>query len=185
MTEDTQLLDGMDMKIHMNGNGKVWENRDNGVSKISVVDHINGKECRNTQADCFIVDMEGISQLMEKDITANNSGITFQRNLSRKSSQRGGEKKTNLNVGNERDANFVSTSSPRALVLQGGGDKPAVVTMGTPTTEVHNQTSTMAGNGTMTTDNKISGKRLSFKRSSSSSSWSIQPRKILFFFATL
>ncbi|GAA0166549.1 hypothetical protein LIER_40209 [Lithospermum erythrorhizon] len=113
MTEDTQLLDGMDMKIHMNGNGKVWENRDNGVSKISVVDHINGKDCRNTQADCFIVDMEGISQLMENDITANNSGITFQRNLSRKSSHRGGEKKTNINVGNERDANFVSTLSPR------------------------------------------------------------------------
>lgn len=183
MAENTQLLDSTNMEIHMNGNGKVFENRENGLSKISVIDHINGKEYGNTKADCFIVDMEHISQLMEKDITVNNSGIMLQRNLSRKASQRGGEKKTNASVGNERDANSVSTS-PRAPLLQGGvctHEKGTVVTMGTATIDV----ATMAGNGTITTDNKFGGKRLSFKRSASFSSWAIQPRKILFFFATL
>lgn len=187
MAENTQRLDGMDTEIHLNRSGNLGENRENGVSKISVFDHINGKGYENTQTECFIVDMEHISHLMEKDISANNSGITLQRNLSRKSSQRGGEKKTNGSVGNERDANFVFTS-PRASLSQGGigtPEKPMVVKMGTTLTEVPNQNSPMASNGTLTPDNKFGGRRFSFKGSSSASSWGIHPRKILLFSATL
>ncbi|KAL3627573.1 hypothetical protein CASFOL_028936 [Castilleja foliolosa] len=73
------------------------------VQKIYFTDHLSSKP------DSFVVDMDNISHVMEKDTNA-NSRIT--RNLSRKGSARNGEMKI---TGNERDtANNMITTSPRA-----------------------------------------------------------------------
>ncbi|KAK6797677.1 hypothetical protein RDI58_005379 [Solanum bulbocastanum] len=152
---------------------------------ICVSDHMNGLQYTSTKSDSFVVDMERFSHIIEKDINA-NSRIT--RNLSRKGSFRSGEKKTNSNAVNEKDTNFTA-NSPRASSLLGGGstpEKPMALTTSsdqhTPQTHNH-QITIVAGNGAAaTTESKIGGRRFSFRRSTN---WTIDPRRILLFFATL
>ncbi|MCD7452143.1 hypothetical protein HAX54_015162 [Datura stramonium] len=153
--------------------------------KISVSENIS------TKSDKFVVDMERISHLLEKDINA-NSRITLQRNYSRK----GSFKKTNFNDVNEKDTNLMATSPRASLLGANMPEKPMVVTAGTAdhsTTHVHNQNTMVvaassgaaATSGATTIDSKVVvPRRFSFRRSSSSS-WTIDPRRILIFFATL
>lgn len=155
--------------------------------EICVSDHMNGLQYTSTKSDSFVVDMERFSHIIEKDINA-NSRITLQRNLSRKGSFRSGEKKTNSNAVNEKDTNFTA-NSPRASSLLGGGitpEKPMALTTSsdqhTPQTHNH-QITIVAGHGATTaTESKIGGRRFSFRRSTN---WTIDPRRILLFFATL
>ncbi|KAG5622843.1 hypothetical protein H5410_008061 [Solanum commersonii] len=155
--------------------------------EICVSDHMNGLQYTSTKSDSFVVDMERFSHIIEKDINA-NSRITLQRNLSRKGSFRSGEKKTNSNAVNEKDTNFTA-NSPRASSLLGGGitpEKPMALTTSsdqhTPQTHNH-QITIVAGHGAATaTESKIGGRRFSFRRSTN---WTIDPRRILLFFATL
>uniref|UniRef100_A0A0V0HKM9 Putative ovule protein n=1 Tax=Solanum chacoense TaxID=4108 RepID=A0A0V0HKM9_SOLCH len=154
---------------------------------VCVSDHMNGLQYTSTKSDSFVVDMERFSHIIEKDINA-NSRITLQRNLSRKGSFRSGEKKTNSNAVNEKDTNFTA-NSPRASSLVGGGvtpEKPMALTTSsdqhTPQTHNH-QITIVAGHGAASaTESKIGGRRFSFRRSTN---WTIDPRRILLFFATL
>lgn len=163
------------------------EFEEKGVQEICVSDHINGLQYTTTKSDSFVVDMERFSHIIEKDINA-NSRIT--RNLSRKGSFRSGERRANVN---EKDTNFTA-SSPRANSLLGVGSTPEKP-MAPLTTSVgissdhsapqtHNhQITIVAGHGGATaTESKIGGRRFSFRRSSN---WTIDPRRILLFFATL
>ncbi|XP_016481135.1 uncharacterized protein LOC107802193 isoform X2 [Nicotiana tabacum] len=156
-----------------------------GSKEICVSDHINGLQYASTKSDSFVVDMERFSHIIEKDINV-NSRIT--RNLSRKGSFRSGERKTYSNAANEKDTNFTA-SSPRASLLGGGISTPEKTIVGTtdqPTPQTHNQITIVAGHGGATaTESKISGRRFSFRRTSSTSNWTIDPRRILLFFATL
>ncbi|XP_004248392.3 uncharacterized protein [Solanum lycopersicum] len=138
-------------------------------------------------SESFVVDMEHISHhLVEKEINA-NSRITLQRNHSRK----GSLKKQNFNDINEKDTNLMAISPKGASMPE----KSIVVTSDHSIPHVHNQnTSVVAASSgaaaTTTTTTAIDGKvavskRFSFRRSSSSSPWTIDPRRILIFFATL
>ncbi|XP_033515980.1 uncharacterized protein [Nicotiana tomentosiformis] len=150
---------------------------------------VKGSQEICTKSDSFVVDMERFSHIIEKDINA-NSRIT--RNLSRKGSFRSGERKTYSNAAKEKDTNFTA-SSPRASLLGGGISTPEKTIVGTtdlPTPQTHNQITIVAGHGGATatataTESKISGRRFSFRRTSSTSNWTIDPRRILLFFATL
>ncbi|KAK4723286.1 hypothetical protein R3W88_026065 [Solanum pinnatisectum] len=134
-------------------------------------------------SESFVVDMEHISHhLVEKEINA-NSRITLQRNHSRKNSL----KKQNFNDVNEKDTNLMAISPKGASMPE----KSTVVTSDHSTPHVHNQNTSVvaASSGAATTttiDGKVAvSKRFSFRRSSSSSPWTIDPRRILIFFATL
>ncbi|XP_031130780.1 uncharacterized protein LOC116032395 isoform X2 [Ipomoea triloba] len=150
-----------------------------GSQKISVLDeHTSGTK----PADSFVVDMERFSNnLLEKDLAA-NSRIKLQRSLSRKGSVRSSERKPNPNAANE---NPIIATSPRAAPST--PEKLTVVTMGATdnsASQPHNQITIMAG-GATPAESKLGGRRFSFRRPSSSPSWTIDPRRILLFFATL
>ncbi|KAH0778143.1 hypothetical protein KY290_004570 [Solanum tuberosum] len=137
-------------------------------------------------SESFVVDMEHISHhLVEKEINA-NSRITLQRNHSRK----GPLKKQNFNDVNEKDTNLMAIS-PKGASMH---EKSMVITSDHSTPHVHNQNTsvvaTSSGAATTTTTTAIDGKvavskRFNFRRSSSSSPWTIDPKRILIFFATL
>ncbi|PSS24712.1 Axin-1 like [Actinidia chinensis var. chinensis] len=165
---------------------------DMGTQKISVSDQTNSLQFTNIKSDSFTVDMERSSHLTNKDVTA-NSRMTLQRNFPRKGSQqRGSEKKMNSsNNSHERDTNFAALGSPRASFTGSStSEKPVVVTVGTAdhstAPQVHHQITIVTGNlsGGATSESKCTAKRHSFRRSLPSS-WSIDPRRVLLFFATL
>nr|GMD08977.1 uncharacterized protein LOC109165303 isoform X3 [Ipomoea batatas] len=148
-----------------------------GSQKISVLDdeHTSGTK----PADSFVVDMERFSNL---DVAANSR---IKRSLSRKGSVRSSERKPNPNAPNE---NPIIATSPRAAPLHGAStpEKLTVVTMGATDNSApqpHNQITIMAG-GATPAESKLGGRRFSFRRPSSPS-WTIDPRRILLFFATL
>uniref|UniRef100_A0A5B7CC34 Uncharacterized protein n=1 Tax=Davidia involucrata TaxID=16924 RepID=A0A5B7CC34_DAVIN len=185
MAENPKLEDmGSDTPI---SSCEACELEEMGTQKISISDQVNGT---NIKSDSFIVDMERFSHLTDKDKTA-KSRLTLQRNLSRKGSQRGDEKKMNSGTVNERDVTVVATCSPRVAALVGASmpEKSMVVTVGATdysiNPQVHHQITIMTGNigGTATAESKCSSKRFSFRRSPPS--WVMDPRRILLFFATL
>ncbi|KAG8385699.1 hypothetical protein BUALT_Bualt03G0072300 [Buddleja alternifolia] len=188
MTEYPKLEDmGSD---NMSMNSQFGELEESGLSQNnSFSDHnVNGLQHSNTKSDSFVVDMERFSHLIEKDINA-NSRITLQRNLSRKGSIRGGEKKNNsITTCNERDT--LATAPTATLHGASMPEKPMVVAMGatdhSSIPQVHHQITITNGSvsRTATESSKLSGKRFSFRRSSPST-WTLDPRRILFFFATL
>lgn len=153
-----------------------------GNQKISVSDHMNGFQYTADNSDSLVIDMESFSRLTNKDITA-NSRITLQRSLSRKGPQRGGEKKITpiASTANERDI-VASTSSPRGSSTP---EKSAVVAVGTmdnsSNPQVHHQITITTGNITTPTESRSISRRNSFRRSP----WVLDPKKILFLFATL
>ncbi|XP_062160881.1 uncharacterized protein LOC133868082 [Alnus glutinosa] len=157
-----------------------------GSQKISVSDHMNGFQYKADNSDSLVIDMESFSRsTINKDITA-NSRITLQRNPSRKGSLRGGEKKTSATAtatasANDRDTN-VATSSPRGSSTP---EKSALVAVGTmdnsSNPQVHHQITITTGNITTPTESRCISRRNSFRRSP----WVLDPKKILFLFATL
>jgi len=153
-----------------------------GSQKISVSDHMNGFQYTADNSDSLVIDMERFSRVTNKDITA-NSRITLQRSLSRKGHQRGGEKKiTPSATANERDNIGAATSSPRGASTP---EKPAVVAVGTmdnsSNPQVHHQITITTGNISTPTESRSISRRNSFRRSP----WVLDPKKILFLFATL
>ncbi|KAK1557763.1 hypothetical protein Q3G72_031419 [Acer saccharum] len=176
-------------------------------NKVSILDHVNGFQYNAIKkSDSFVIDMDTFSGPINKDHINANSRITLQRSLSRKGSQRGGaaaasaaaaaaaEKKINSII-NDRDT-IVSTSSPR-----GHGTTSEKQTMAAAAAVGADHSGGERGQGhhhhhqiTITTGNMISGsaspdnrsamkKRNYFKRSSST--WVIDPKRVLLFFATL
>ncbi|KAK6133308.1 hypothetical protein DH2020_032971 [Rehmannia glutinosa] len=170
-------------------NCQAGEMEENGGNKIYVSDgHVNGVQQSRTinSDDSFVVDMRRLSHLTEKDINSIQESL-LQRNLSRKGCSRGGEKK-NPSTTNQRNATMLATS-PTAT-LRGGVqlEKPVLVSMG-PTEpsvipQVHHQITISNGAvGSAVAECKRGGKRFGFRHSQST--WSIDPRRILMFFATL
>ncbi|CAN1326916.1 hypothetical protein LINPERPRIM_LOCUS33981 [Linum perenne] len=118
------------------------------------------------------------------------------RSFSRKGSVRGGSEKKSINSNGsqskEKDS-AVAGSSPRvaAAALAGGGtpEKGTVATVdhsGNSNGQGHHQiTITSAASNIKATsvDGRCNSRRNSFKRSQTS--WLLDPRKVLFFFATL
>ncbi|KAK1368432.1 hypothetical protein POM88_034524 [Heracleum sosnowskyi] len=123
------------------------------------------------KSDSFVVEMERFSHLSSKNVSP-NSRITLQCKLSRKGPG-SFEKKINSNADNEK----VDSSTP---------EKPILVTVGATNypfdQQLHQQITITTPTTTDTTESKLCSKRNSFKRSSS---WTIAPRRILLFFATL
>ncbi|XP_027105053.1 uncharacterized protein [Coffea arabica] len=174
---------------------EVSELVDKGAQKISVSHQTNGVEDYTARkaSDSFIVDIERFASHLstDKDINA-NSRIT--RSLSRKASQqRGGEKKSNPIANGEKGYGSIA-SSPRASLLQGGSsstpEKPMVLVVGATehshSPQVHNPITIVTGSLAGPTESRIStaSRRFSLRRSSSPS-WTVDPRRILFIFATL
>ncbi|KAJ7967636.1 Transmembrane protein [Quillaja saponaria] len=156
------------------------------TQKISVSDHVNGFHYPPEKPDNFVIDMDSFSHTINKDSNA-NSRIT--RTLSRKGSQRGGDKKINSNITlNDRDT-LVATSSPKVSPVGSSmQEKPVVVAVAGGTTDhtnsqqVHHQITISAGSiGTTTTDSRCISRRNSFRRVS----WGFDPKRVLFLFATL
>lgn len=156
------------------------------AEKISVADHINDFHYTADSSDNFVIDMESFSHgSSDKDITT-NSRIKLQRSLSRKGSQRVPEKKINSYTNaNDRDSPVVGPSPRGSCTLE----KPLMVAVGTidnsSSPQVHHQITITAGNITPATDGRSIRsvlRRNSFKHSSF---WVLDPKKILFLFATL
>ncbi|KAL6282120.1 hypothetical protein ACE6H2_013049 [Prunus campanulata] len=152
-----------------------------GTQKISVSDHINGFHYTADKSDSFVIDMESFSHGTDKDITP-NSRVSMQRNLSRKWSQRDGEKKINYTaISTDRDVLAGGASSPL-----GSSTPKSPLAMGTidhsSNPQVHHQITVTAANIGTTTDGRCVVRRNSFRRSSS---WAIDPKRVLFFFATM
>ncbi|XP_024158236.1 uncharacterized protein LOC112165801 isoform X2 [Rosa chinensis] len=152
-----------------------------GPQKISVSDHINGFHYTADKSDSFVIDMESFNHaITDKDVTANSR---ISRNLSRKWSQRVGEKKISTDGNsNDRDVSGSAITSPKGPITP---EKPAVVAgtadhPGSP--QVHHQITVTAANIGTTTDGRCIARRNSFRRSSS---WAVDPKRVLFFFATL
>ncbi|KAK6133362.1 hypothetical protein DH2020_032901 [Rehmannia glutinosa] len=171
---------------NLTSNCQDGETEENGGHKIYVSDdHVNGvQQSRTINCDqSFVVDMRRLSHLTEKDINS-NSRITLQRNHSRKGSSRGGEKK-NPSTSNQRNATMLA-NSPTAT-LHGGVqlEKPALLVAMGPTEpsvipQHHHQ---ITINNGAAAECKRGGKRFGFRHSQTT--WSIDPRRILMFFATL
>ncbi|XP_022860595.1 uncharacterized protein LOC111381104 isoform X2 [Olea europaea var. sylvestris] len=182
MTENPKLVDsGSDDNLRSN-----YEFKEKGNQRVLFCDHVNGLEQQGITSDSFVMDMERF----EKDINS-KSRITLQRNLWRKGSLRGGEKKINQSTSNDIRKVGMVAIAPRGEVFHGGSslEMPVLQISGAIdhaiNLPVHNQITVMNGTvGNMAVDSKYGGKRFSFRRSSSSS-WAIDPRRILIFFATL
>ncbi|KAJ9566620.1 hypothetical protein OSB04_002586 [Centaurea solstitialis] len=131
-----------------------------GTQKIQVCDQIiNMKSSDNVHVD---MEMEPFAHLTTKDL---NFNTRFNRSLSKKGEDK---KMSNPSVDNER----MSISSPKGISEPQVHHQISIITSGTATTAIAGDTSTRS--------------RLIAKRSSSFKQTSvINPRRILFFFATL
>ncbi|XP_073030129.1 uncharacterized protein [Primulina eburnea] len=142
----------------------------------------------NIKSDSFVVEMDRFSLPVEKDISG-YSRITLQRNLSRKGSGKCGEKKISSILGpNESDACMLSTSPRATLHGSSKPEKPTVVVAlgATDHATTHQPHHQITINGSMNNgpeESKCGNKRFSFRRSPPS--LTIDPRRILFLFATL
>ncbi|CAA2985964.1 Hypothetical predicted protein [Olea europaea subsp. europaea] len=160
------------------------EEKGYGGQKICVSDH---QVYGGNKSDRFVVDMQRFSHhLTEKDADTANSRIS--RKHSMKGSLRGDEKKIDPITRNEKDASRVATSPKAALHRSITPEKPGAAIVGSTdhsiNPQIHHQITIM--NGSMSNranESKFGGKRLSLRRSSPL--WTADPRKILFFFATL
>nr|GMC78705.1 uncharacterized protein LOC109167093 isoform X2 [Ipomoea batatas] len=141
--------------------------------KIRVSDHITGLQYTN-RSDSFVVEMDRFSHLTQKP----NSGIS--RSLARK----GSVKKTNHQNATNENSIIASSSSPRAashVTAGAAADSPAAAL------QPLNQITVVTGGdiiGSSPTERRIGDKKFGFRRLPSSS-WTLHPRRILLFFATL
>ncbi|MED6126151.1 hypothetical protein PIB30_075593 [Stylosanthes scabra] len=181
--EDIPKLDSSPPSSTLESEEKKMEG---GAQRISVSDHINAYQCTAEKADSFVIDMDSFSSPINKDTSNINPRIT--RNLSRKGSQRVGERKVNGNVSlHERDT-VPTTSSPKAAMAGCNTlEKSTAVgstNQSTNSPQSHHQITINASNmcSTPTTESKSATRRNSFRRSSS---WLLDPKRVLLIFATL
>ncbi|CAN1326918.1 hypothetical protein LINPERPRIM_LOCUS33981 [Linum perenne] len=163
------------------------------AQKISVVDHINGFQYTPERPDNFVIDMEDFSSstISSSKESYANSRVTLQRSFSRKGSVRGGSEKKSINSNGSQSKPAETSSAVAAAALAGGGtpEKGTVATVdhsGNSNGQGHHQiTITSAASNIKATsvDGRCNSRRNSFKRSQTS--WLLDPRKVLFFFATL
>ncbi|KHN02674.1 hypothetical protein glysoja_015916 [Glycine soja] len=130
------------------------EEKNMGTQRILVSDHTNGYQYSAEEADSFVIDMDSFSSGINKDSNNANSRIT--RSLSRKGSQRGGDRKVNGNVTlHDRDTAPTTCSPKAALAGSCTAEKSAVVAVGSThhstNTQVHHQITITASNMCTTT----------------------------------
>ncbi|KAF8035766.1 hypothetical protein BT93_C1711 [Corymbia citriodora subsp. variegata] len=160
-----------------------------GTQKISVSDHMNGSQA--DKSDDLVIDMDSFSHLVPSPCKDINSRIT--RSLSRKGSQRVGEDKVISNASaadkNESQPGMVlATSSPRASLLGSNlMDSATMAALGvtdhTSKLQNHHQITVTTGSIGSANESRFTIRRNSFRRTSSS--WILDPKRILFIFATL
>ncbi|XP_028788547.1 uncharacterized protein LOC114744544 isoform X1 [Neltuma alba] len=172
------------------GSSSSEQNRAN--QKISVSDHMDAFQYTPEKSDNFVIDMDAFPSTINKDNNP-NSRITLQRNLSRKGSQRGGDKKINGSAAlHDRDS-VPTTGSPKATLMGScTPEKPGMVTVGSTdhstNSQVHHQITITTSNISTTAaaataiESKGVSRRNSFKRPSFRI---LDPRRVLLFFATL
>ncbi|XP_019451555.1 PREDICTED: uncharacterized protein LOC109353664 [Lupinus angustifolius] len=161
------------------------EEKNMGSEKISVSEQINGYQYEESES--FVVDMDSFSPRINNKDTKPNSRIA--RNLPRKGSQRGVDRKVNGNATLYDGDPVSATSSPKASLLGSNWpEKTAVAAVGSPrhstNTQVHHQITITAGNiiNNNNTESKSLSRRYSFKRPSS---WLLDPKRVVLFCATL
>ncbi|XP_057732983.1 uncharacterized protein LOC130948285 [Arachis stenosperma] len=163
---------------------------ESGAQRISVSDHINAYQYTAEKVDSFVIDMDSFSSPINKDSSNINPRITLQRSLSRKGSQRGGDRKVNGNVSlHERDT-VPTTSSPKAAMAGCNTlEKSTAVGSTHQSTnpnppQSHHQITITASNmcSTPPSESKLATRRNSFRRHSS---WLLDPKRVLLIFATL
>ncbi|XP_039167335.1 uncharacterized protein LOC120286020 isoform X1 [Eucalyptus grandis] len=170
-----------------------------GTQKITVSDHMNGLPA--DKSDDLVIDMESFSHLVPPPCKDINSRITLQRSLSRKGSQRVGEDKviSNPSAADKNDSQpgiVLATSSPRgtprgtpraSLLGSNSMDTATMAAIGTTdhTSKLqnHHQITVTTGSIGTANESRFTIRRNSFRRSSSS--WILDPKRILFIFATL
>lgn len=134
----------------------------------------------NDKPDSFVLDVESFSHGAGKEITANSS-ITLQRTLTRKSSQRGCERKPNCGSLNDRASSGGGSMTEKPIL-----PPPKVVAVGTAELTVNpqaqHQITITAGSINTASENRFL-RRNSFRRSPPS--WFLDSRKILYLCATL
>ncbi|KAJ1423757.1 hypothetical protein SESBI_12028 [Sesbania bispinosa] len=156
------------------------------TQRISVSDHINAYQYSPEKVDSFVIDMDSFSSGINKDSTNANSRTT--RSLSRKGSQRGGDRNANGNVTLHDKDTVPTTCSPKAALLGScTAEKSTVVALGSTQNssnpQVHHQITITASNiCSPTAESKCITRRNSFRRPSS---WLLDPKKVLLIFATL
>ncbi|CAJ1977274.1 unnamed protein product [Sphenostylis stenocarpa] len=154
-----------------------------GTQRISVSDHINAYQYSTEEADSFVIDMDSFSSPSTKITPMLIPEL-------QKGSQRGGDRKVNGNVTfHDRDTVPTTCAPKAALAGSCTAEKSAAVAVGStqhsPNTQVHHQITITASNmcnTTTTTESKCVTRRNSFKRPSS---WLLDPKRVLLFFATL
>ncbi|WCJ20301.1 hypothetical protein M5689_002543 [Euphorbia peplus] len=145
-----------------------------GTQKISVMDHMNRFQYSTKESDNYVIDMESFSSngiiSNNKQIINANSRITLQRSLSRKGSSASSS---------PRAALVVSSMPEKALLVSGILDDHSI------NPQVHHQITinTVANKLNATKEGIFALRGNGFKRPSSSRA--IDPKRVLFFFATL
>ncbi|XP_017639737.1 uncharacterized protein LOC108481075 isoform X2 [Gossypium arboreum] len=140
------------------------------TQKISVSDHISGFQYTADKPDSFVIDMDSFSHGgLNKEI---NQNPRITKSLSRKGSMRGDKKIITSNCTNSNDKDFFVATSPK-----GSTDR-------TNNPQVHHQITITTGNIKAPPDSRFSLLRRSNSRRSSSP-WVLDPKRILFLFATL
>lgn len=164
----------MESETVSRSNGEFTEEFEGKIAqKIRVSDHITGLQYTNPSADSFVVEMDRFSHLTQKP----NSGIS--RSLARK----GSVKKTNHQNATNENSIIASSSSPRAASHVTAG----AAADSSPALQPLNQITVVTGGdiiGSSPTERRIGDKKFGFRRLPSSS-WTLHPRRILLFFATL
>ncbi|KAE8689831.1 hypothetical protein F3Y22_tig00110931pilonHSYRG00156 [Hibiscus syriacus] len=158
--------------LNLTENPKLDSTSSNEIStqKISVSDHINGFQySTDNKSDSFVLDLEGFSHGgSNKEINQNSR---FTRSLSRKGSQRGGDKSSSC-----INSNWSSTAEKPVTAA-------VVSTDTTNNPQVHHQITITTGNITPATESRFNLQRNNSRRFSSP--WYFDPKRILFIFATL
>ncbi|TYI78975.1 hypothetical protein E1A91_D06G251900v1 [Gossypium mustelinum] len=153
------------------------------TQKISVSNHISGFQYTADKPDSFVIDMDSFSHGgLNKEI---NQNPRITKSLSRKGSMRGDKKiiTSNCTISNDKDS-IVATSPKGSNTVE----KPTTVSVGstdqTNNPQVHHQITITTGNIKAPPDSRFSLLRRNNSRRSSSP-WVLDPKRILFLFATL
>ncbi|XP_004511337.1 uncharacterized protein [Cicer arietinum] len=180
MEDNHKLVDLSSSCYYGCGDGIEMEQK----QRITESDHMNAFQYTGDKVDSFVIDMDAYSSGINKDATNTNSRIT--RSLSRKGSQRVGDRKLNgittlsphshdiNNNNNNKDA-ISALCSPKGTLTGSCStpDKAASMAVGSTDHFIN----------TTATETKSITRRNSFIRSSSSCP--LDPKRVLIFFATL
>ncbi|CAK8539120.1 unnamed protein product [Lathyrus sativus] len=142
------------------------------------LNHMNSFQYTNEKIESYVIDMDPFSPGINKDSVNTNSRFT--RSLSRKGSQRVGDRKMNsltaLQIHENKDLISAMCSPLACGTPEKLGAMVVSLTDHSINSHIHQQS------GATTGETKSLTRRNSFVRSTS---WSLDPKRVLIFFATL